>query len=128
MSRTLCRKATARAALGAIACVAAALVAGIADAAETESLDPSFGNSGRVTTAVAGRDAAIEAMALQADGRSSRSAGLVTVTSSAFPPRMDFLAVRYNVDGTLDSAFGDAGEDHSHRSFQFCGECCCDPG
>ena len=91
MSRTLCLKATARAALGAIACVAAALVAGIADAA-TESLDPSFGNSGRVTTAVAGRDAAIEAMALQADGKIVAVGWSRDSDSSAFPPRMDFLA------------------------------------
>jgi uncharacterized delta-60 repeat protein len=60
------------------------------------SLDLSFGNSGKVSTAFGGDDTA---MALQGDGK------IVMVGGSS----SDFVLARYNADGVLDTSFGSAG-------------------
>jgi uncharacterized delta-60 repeat protein len=64
------------------------------------SLDTTFDGDGKVTTAVgAGQDWAYT-MALQSDGK-------ILVAGS---DNGDFALVRYNSDGTLDSAFGSGGK------------------
>jgi uncharacterized delta-60 repeat protein len=57
------------------------------------SLDPAFGNGGRVTGGLPG---GADAMALQSDGR-------ILLLS-------DFTLTRYNSDGSIDSTFGTAGQ------------------
>lgn len=70
-------------------------------------LDPSFGDGGRVTTALAGSDVVAEDVAIQSDGKVV-TAGWMR-TGSAFPPTMSFLVARYDVGGTLDQTFGNGG-------------------
>lgn len=72
------------------------------------SLDQSFGTGGIVITAVApgaNRDNA-NAVALQADGRIVAAGG---VRMGAANTNNDFVVVRYNADGSLDSTFGGDG-------------------
>ena len=59
-------------------------------------LDPSFGGTGKVTTAFGGSGMA---MALQTDGK------IVVVGGTS----SDFVLARYDVDGGLDQGFGSAG-------------------
>ncbi len=63
------------------------------------SLDPSFGNGGKVTTDFGGDDAAF-AVALQADGK-------IVVAGFSFG---QVALARYNSDGTLDPSFGSGGK------------------
>ena len=66
-------------------------------------LDASFGGDGRVTTDVtAGGDFAAE-VAIQADGK------IVVVGGAHWERDPDFVVLRYNADGTLDSTFGGDG-------------------
>ena len=67
------------------------------------TLDPSFGVSGKVQTAVGTEDRG-NAMVLQPDGK-------IVVAGKTRPGavRFDFALARYNVDGSLDSNFGTAG-------------------
>jgi len=62
------------------------------------SLDPSFGNGGKVTTDFPGSSKA-RAVVIQTDGK------IVVAGESAA-----FLLARYNADGTLDQTFGTAGQ------------------
>jgi len=63
------------------------------------SPDTSFGSTGTVTTAVSNeRDAAL-AVALQADGK-------ILVAGRTSNTNTDFAIARYNIDGTLDTGFG----------------------
>ena len=64
------------------------------------SLDPSFGIAGIVVTDFATQDDVAEAMVLLPDGR------IVVAGSSGG----DFALARYNADGSLDGAFGAAGQ------------------
>jgi len=80
-------------------------------------LDPTFDGDGKVITDVGqlitgqAKDDRATAIALQPDGK------IVVVgyvfrefdTSSSSLPRTDWLIVRYNTDGTLDSTFGSGG-------------------
>jgi uncharacterized delta-60 repeat protein/uncharacterized repeat protein (TIGR01451 family) len=61
------------------------------------SLDPTFGSGGKVTTAIGGA----LGVALQPDGK------IVAVGGGG--PASDFVAARYNPDGTLDTSFGSGG-------------------
>jgi uncharacterized delta-60 repeat protein len=66
-------------------------------------LDPSFGDGGRVITVFPGGSDA-HAVAIQPDGR------IVVVGAAAGPSgRGAFAVARYELDGTLDAAFGDGG-------------------
>jgi uncharacterized delta-60 repeat protein len=65
-------------------------------------LDPSFGLGGKVLTRFGSADARANAVAIQADGR-------IIVAGQLSPDGMLALA-RYDVDGTLDPAFGVAGK------------------
>src|SRR5690242_21919236 len=68
------------------------------------ALDPTFGSGGLVTT-VPGSGGQAEAMAIQPDGK------IVTAGWAKDPTtgERDFMAARYNLDGTLDMAFGKGG-------------------
>lgn len=68
------------------------------------SLDPSFGNNGKVITSItAGQDRAY-GIVVQSDGKII-AAGHSTSTITG----KDFAVVRYNADGTLDNTFGSNG-------------------
>lgn len=71
------------------------------------TLDPSFGEGGKVTTRI-GTDPQIEDavsdMALQADGK------IVVVGRTWQPYSNDIAVVRYNPDGSLDPSFGKGGK------------------
>ena len=77
-------------------------------AAAAGGLDPSFGGDGRVTTLFGGSDSisALSGIAVQGDGK--------VVAGGATSPRsvrnFRFALSRYNVDGTLDDAFGGDGK------------------
>lgn len=70
------------------------------------SLDTSFGNGGKVITAVKALNDAAYAVTIQPDGK-------IIVAGLASPHRgltnLDFLIVRYNTNGTLDPTFGGDG-------------------
>jgi len=69
------------------------------------SLDPMFGEGGKVTTDFAGGVDFATALALQSNGRIvAAGAG-----QNAFSGTDDFALVRYNADGGLDSNFGTGG-------------------
>ncbi|AWH85553.1 hypothetical protein HYN59_10720 [Flavobacterium album] len=68
------------------------------------SLDASFGTGGKVVTSInSGADKAY-ATAIQADGKI-----LVAGVTTSGATGKDFAIVRYNADGTLDTAFGTNG-------------------
>lgn len=68
------------------------------------SLDTSFGNSGKTTTAVA-KESNADSVAMQSDGK-------IVVAGNAFIDghNNDFGVVRYNTNGTLDSSFNQTGK------------------
>jgi uncharacterized delta-60 repeat protein len=93
---------------GAIAALALiGLLAGIARATSGD-LDPMFGTDGLVTTAVPYRDAVIEDVALQADGKIV-TAGWLRDPAGGWPEPTSFLVARYDAAGTLDESFGTGG-------------------
>jgi uncharacterized delta-60 repeat protein len=68
------------------------------------ALDPTFGSGGLVTTVPSSAGNA-EAMAIQSNGD-------IVVAGWAKDPRtgeQDFMVARYNLDGSLDTTFGNAG-------------------
>lgn len=67
------------------------------------SLDSSFGNGGKVITAVGWSDS-ISSLLLTADG------SIITAGHAWNGPASDFAVARYLADGSLDSAFGDGGK------------------
>jgi uncharacterized delta-60 repeat protein len=69
------------------------------------SLDTSFGNSGRVTTAFGTSNSSAEALALQSDGKIV----VAGFTRNGFN-NADFAMARYNPDGSLDTSFGNGGK------------------
>lgn len=69
------------------------------------SLDPGFGDHGKVTTRI-GSGALIQAAARQPDGKVV-AAGVVGFAANGGP--VDFALARYLPDGRLDRSFGDAG-------------------
>ncbi|MCY7314740.1 MAG: hypothetical protein LH480_03740, partial [Rubrivivax sp.] len=66
------------------------------------STDASFGTAGTASTALA-EHATAGGVALQADGK------LVVAGTRAFTANANFIIARYNVDGSLDGDFGNAG-------------------
>lgn len=68
------------------------------------SLDTSFGNSGKVTTAVA-KNSNADSVAVQSDGK-------IVVAGNAFidGSNNDFGVVRYTANGKLDSSFNETGK------------------
>jgi uncharacterized delta-60 repeat protein len=70
------------------------------------SLDPTFGDGGKVLTDVNSSGDMAEALAIQPDGR-------IVVAGSSYVPGdsfSSFAVVRYNTDGTLDTSFGSGGK------------------
>jgi uncharacterized delta-60 repeat protein len=67
------------------------------------SLDGSFGTGGKVTTAIGTGDEYANAVVIQSDDK------IVAVGSSSNGSNLDFAAVRYHADGSLDGSFGTAG-------------------
>ncbi|RUT06030.1 hypothetical protein DSM106972_032360 [Dulcicalothrix desertica PCC 7102] len=70
------------------------------------TLDTNFGNGGRVVTDFDGKSDWIRSIAIQSDGKIVVG-GSITVSTS--PLNSDFVLVRYNPNGTLDSNFGSGG-------------------
>ncbi|MGH9826953.1 MAG: delta-60 repeat domain-containing protein, partial [Blastocatellia bacterium] len=70
------------------------------------SLDPSFGSGGKVTTDFFGGVDESFAIALQSDGKIILAGHANMVNAS----NGDFALVRYNMNGTLDSTFGNSGK------------------
>jgi uncharacterized delta-60 repeat protein len=69
------------------------------------TLDPSFGNHGRVRTDFPGLAAVPSSVVIQPDGK-------IVVAGGAFPLFTflgDFKIVRYNPNGSLDASFGNGG-------------------
>ncbi|MBD2412417.1 DUF4347 domain-containing protein [Nostoc calcicola FACHB-3891] len=74
------------------------------------SLDTSFGNSGRVLSAIGTFAEEINTIAIQPDGKIV-AAGRVWKYVNGTSSNQDDLAIaRFNTDGTLDANFGDAGK------------------
>ncbi|GAB4483392.1 MAG: hypothetical protein OHK0044_32620 [Burkholderiaceae bacterium] len=67
------------------------------------SLDTSFGNGGKIVTAMGTGDAAAYALALAPDGR-------IVVAGYSIGADYDFALARYNADGSLDATFGSGGK------------------
>jgi uncharacterized delta-60 repeat protein len=71
------------------------------------TLDTTFGNGGKVVTAIGPTRASDEAysVAIQADGKI-----VVAGSSATNAADLDFALVRYNADGSLDAGFGTGGK------------------
>jgi uncharacterized delta-60 repeat protein len=67
------------------------------------SLDPSFGQEGKVTTPIGSSYDFGYALALQPDGK-------IIVAGSSYNDNSAFALARYNTDGSLDSHFGQDGK------------------
>lgn len=67
------------------------------------SLDPDFGNEGKVKTDICNKDNSITSSALQKDGK------IVVAGYCNNEKNYDFVIARYNIDGTLDTSFGKNG-------------------
>ena len=70
------------------------------------SLDPSFGNGGKVTTDFFGSEDRAASVAIQSDGKIVIAGN----TYTSFSTNNDFLLARYTVDGSLDQTFGLGGK------------------
>ncbi|MEH1942283.1 MAG: DUF4347 domain-containing protein [Nostoc sp.] len=66
------------------------------------NLDSTFGVGGKVITNIGGSDTAY-AVAIQADGK-------IVVVGETYNSNGDFAVARYNLDGSLDSSFGNSGK------------------
>jgi uncharacterized delta-60 repeat protein len=75
------------------------------------SLDPTFGNGGRVTTDFSGQCEEAFGLALQSDGKMVVAGGVDIDCDISFDdvPFNEFALARYNSDGSLDGAFGGSG-------------------
>jgi uncharacterized delta-60 repeat protein len=71
------------------------------------SFDSTFGSGGKVTTSRVGLETAASA-ALQSDGKIIVG-GSSGITSNGFDTGSDFMVVRYNTNGTLDTSFSGDG-------------------
>jgi len=66
--------------------------------------DTSFGDAGKVTTSVGGKNDSAESVALQEDGK------IVVAGYTVAPGNNDFAVARYNANGTLDTSFNGTGK------------------
>ncbi len=66
-------------------------------------LDAAFGNKGKVLTAIGFYHSSASNAVLQADGK------IIVIAGAQLANTNSFALVRYNVNGTLDSAFGNGG-------------------
>lgn len=72
------------------------------------SLDASFGTGGKVTTDFFGMNDTVADIAIQSDGKIVVSG--FTRINGLIPVEVDFALARYNLNGSLDSAFGSGGK------------------
>lgn len=70
------------------------------------TLDSTFDGDGKVTTPIGQPDSRATGLAVQADGKIVLSGYAAFGTSTGY----DFVLIRYNADGTLDSSFGVGGK------------------
>ena len=76
------------------------------------SLDPSFGNGGIVTTVLGGGTFegsdldAVDALAIQIDGKILAAGEVLDAQLQS----VDVVVIRYNPDGSIDTAFGNGGK------------------
>jgi uncharacterized delta-60 repeat protein len=68
------------------------------------SLDTGFGTGGKVTTAIGIREDEAHAVVIQSDNK------IVIAGRSKINSNHDFIAVRYNTNGSLDTSFGTDGK------------------
>jgi uncharacterized delta-60 repeat protein len=68
------------------------------------SLDTSFGDAGKVTTSIGGKNDSAESVVIQGDGKIV-VAGWFNASSNN-----DFAVARYSVNGTLDTSFNETGK------------------
>jgi uncharacterized delta-60 repeat protein len=76
------------------------------------TLDTSFGTNGMTTTAFPGVGSAVQAIAVQPDGKIvavGSGASSVDLVQSTISTDSGFAAARYNIDGSLDTSFGTGG-------------------
>lgn len=71
---------------------------------QVPKLDSAFGTNGRTSTGIANIDDFAKAIAVQRDGK------IVVAGSVVAGPYGDFVVVRYNANGTLDSTFDGDGK------------------
>src|SRR5436190_17691730 len=71
--------------------------------ADAGDLDRAFGTDGKVTTDLSGREDEARAVAIQSDGK-------IVAVGLSEGSNVDFAVARYNVDGSLDITFGNAGK------------------
>src|SRR5262245_28901631 len=69
-----------------------------------QTLDPTFGTGGKVTTDFLGFSDSAASVALQADGK------IVLAGAASTNFGADFGVARYNSNGTLDTSFGTGGK------------------
>ncbi|AFZ04090.1 hypothetical protein [Calothrix sp. PCC 6303] len=69
------------------------------------SLDTAFGNQGKVSTFIADSTATARKIEIQTDGKILVVGDAYNSSSSSY----EFAIARYNVDGSLDSSFGNGG-------------------
>ena len=69
------------------------------------TLDVSFGAGGKVTTDFFGKSDAVNAIAIQPDGKIVAAGGATSDATGS-----DFALARYNSDGSLDAGFGSGGK------------------
>jgi len=102
-----CRRPTFGRRLSGVAllCVLSVLAFAVPSAlAAPGDLDPSFSGDGKLTTDFGGDDSALDAV-VQPD----RKTVVVGTTRNIVTGVRDFVVVRYNTDGSLDTTFGDGG-------------------
>lgn len=78
------------------------------------TLDSTFGTGGLVTTQVGksggyNAGAGADAVAIQGDGKIVVAGSSYSLASGKYPYDSAFMLARYNVDGTLDTTFGNRG-------------------
>lgn len=65
----------------------------------SQTLDVTFGNTGKVVSHIRNKDAYINDVAIQSDGK-------IIVAGILYEPMGKYLLVRYDTDGSIDSSFG----------------------
>jgi uncharacterized delta-60 repeat protein len=76
------------------------------------TLDTSFGNAGRVETVLSpiGADDRVRSIVQTADGKIIAAGHVMTTGNNGTGDFRDFVLVRYNADGTIDTTFGVNGK------------------
>jgi uncharacterized delta-60 repeat protein len=82
--------------------------------AQPGTLDPHFGNQGKVITYFDGLFVDIRASALQSNGKIICVGGYTSLEPSG-----GFIVIRYTQDGILDSSFGDNGKILTHFGYDY---------